>query len=145
MKKLACWIFILTLSISITAYSSDGGWSGYPTKDLVYKFEVYTGKTDRWDSAKQDTPQLSPGKASLAAKEFIRTVPLQDDMKDWRLSAITLKQISPTPEEWVYVVHFDANPKSGVWNGPVPWIDIPVRFDGSIPKPTITKAPQQNK
>ena len=23
---------------------------GYPTKDLVYKFEVYTGEKDRWDS-----------------------------------------------------------------------------------------------
>jgi hypothetical protein len=129
------------LSASSTALSAGSGASyGYPGKDSVYKFEIYTGEADRWDSATQDAPPLSPSKASLAATKFIRTVPLRDDMKEWKLRSITLRQISAAPEEWVYLVHFDAQPKPSIWDGPVPWIDIPVRFDGTIPKPTITKA-----
>ena len=113
---------------------------GYPDTNSVYKFEVYTGEIDRWDSAKQDTPRLSPGKARQIARDFVHSVPLRADMKEWHSSTITLEQISSAPEEWLYLVHFDAQPKSGVWNGPVPWIVIPVRFDGTVPKPTITKS-----
>ena len=112
---------------------------GYPAKDLVYKFEFDTGAADQWDSAAKEGPPLAPGKASQAAKKFVRKVPLRDDMKEWDLRTITLMRISSAPEEWVYVVHFDAVPKAGNWNGPVPWIDVPVRFDGTIPKPAITK------
>ena len=139
MKTATRWIFVLAVSVWSTAYSAGHiEWFGYPVKDSVYKFEVYTGETDRWDSAAQDTPPLSPGKASLAAKKFVRTVPLRDDMKEWGLRSITLRQMSSAPEEWLYLVHFDAVPKASVWNGPLPSIEIPVRFDDSVPKPTIT-------
>src|SRR6267143_1102568 len=84
---------------------------GYPAKDLVYKFEFATGAADQWDSAAKEVPPLAPGKASQAAKKFVRTVPLRDDMKEWDLRTITLMRISPALEEWVYVVHFDAVPK----------------------------------
>jgi len=140
MKTPARWIFGLVVSTLATAiYAGHIELSGYPAKDAVHKFEIYTGETDRWDSAVQDAPPLSPGKASLAAKKFVHTVPLRDDMKEWGLRTITLQQMSSAPEEWIYVVHFDAVPKAYSWNGPVPWIDIPVRFDGTIPKPNITK------
>jgi hypothetical protein len=133
------WIVILAASVWSTACSAGHiELMGYPDKTSVYKFEVYTGTADRWDSAKQDAPPLSPGKAYLAAKEFVRTVRLRDDMKEWGLDTITLEHMSSAPEEWIYLIHFSAEPKAN-WNGPVPWIVIPVRFDGTIPKPTITK------
>jgi hypothetical protein len=140
MKTTTRWFLVLAVGVWSTAYS--GGHMeqmGYPNTNSVYKFEVYTGEIDRWDSAKQDAPRLSPRKACQAAREFVRKVPLQANMKEWHLSTIALNQMSSAPEEWLYLIHFDAEPKGGVWNGPVPWIVIPVRFDGTIPKPTITK------
>ena len=99
MKTATRWIFVLAVSVWSTAYSAGHiEWFGYPVKDSVYKFEVYTGETDRWDSAAQDTPPLSPGKASLAAKKFVRTVPLRDDTKEWGLRSITLRQMSSAPK-----------------------------------------------
>ena len=140
MKTASRLIFVLAMSVWITAYSAGHiEQAGYPNTNSVYTFEVYTGEIDRWDSAKQDTPRLSPGKACQIAREFVRSVPLQGNMKEWRLTTITLEQMSSAPEEWLYLIHFDAQPKADVWNGPVPWIVIPVRFDGTVPKPTITK------
>ena len=196
-------ILALAFVTGTCAASYAGGhaeWAGYPVEGVVYKFEVYTGLKDRWDSTKQDAPPLAPGRALRAAKQFISKVPLREDMKEWGLRDITLQTLSP--DEWVYVVHFDANPKSrtpdigtksrcvvfrsfdpenairvrgfcqcdalhtqrlvthsrrttsqyfeetmgmsgglksGVWNGPVPWIAVPVRMDGTIPKPVIER------
>jgi hypothetical protein len=141
MRTATRWLFVLAVGFWSTGYSAGHmEQMGYPNTNSVYKFEVYTGEIDRWDSAKQDAPRLSPGKAGQTAHEYVRTVPLRADMKEWRLSSITLKRMSSTPDEWLYLVHFDAQPKADVWNGPVPWIEIPVRFDGTVPKPTITKS-----
>jgi hypothetical protein len=138
--KTVLWIFALAVGARSLAYSAGHAeWSGYPVKDSIYKFEIYTGKTDQWDSAEKDTPPLSPGKASQAAQKFVRSVPLREDMKSWTLQTITLQRMAPAPEEWVYIVRFSASPKSSDWNGPLPWMDVPVRFDGTIPKPTIAK------
>ena len=112
---------------------------GYPDKDVVYKFEVYTGEKDRWDSENEQSPPLAPGKAARLANAFIATVPLADNMKAWSLSTITLRRMSSAPEEWVYIVHFDAVPEADVWNGPVPWFDVPVRLNGTIPDPVIER------
>ena len=60
---------------------------------------------------------------------------LRTDMKEWRLNAITIRRLQPPPGEWVYVVYFSAVPKSAVWNGPVPTLEIPVGFDGTVPEP----------
>jgi hypothetical protein len=140
MKTATRWFLLLVVSACGSAFGADIELMGYPTSEVTYKFVVYAGETDRWDSAKQDAPRLSPGKACQAARAFIRGVPLQDNMKEWRMSTITLERMSAAPEEWLYLIHFDAQPKADVWNGPVPWIVIPVRFDGTIPKPTITKS-----
>ena len=140
MKTATRWFLVLAVIACGSAFAADIELMGYPTPTVTYKFVVYAGKIDRWDSASQDSPPLSAGKASQAAKQFVRAVPLRDDMKEWRLSTVTLKRMSSTPEAWLYVVHYDAQPKADVWNGPVPWIEIPVRFDGTVPKPTITKS-----
>ena len=141
MRRAIRWFFVLAVGIWNTGYSAGViEQMGYPNTNSVYKFEVYTGEIDRWDSTKEDAPRLSPGKACQVARDFVRTVPLRADMKEWGLSTVTLKRISSTPEEWLYLIHFDAQPKSDVWNGPVPWIEIPVRFDGTVPKPIITKS-----
>lgn len=115
-----------------------GEWFGYPLKDKVYKFEVYSGEIDRWDSSHLDNPPLSQGKALQKAKEFIKRVPLPETMQAWRVRKLTLQQLSADPGEWIYLVHFAGQPL-GDWNGPVPWIDVPVRFDGSIPTPKISE------
>jgi len=139
MKAARCILALSWWACATACLAGHGEWSGYPTKDVVYKFEVYTGTADQWDSASTPTPALSPGKASLAAKQFVRTVPLRDDMKEWDLQSIALKRMASSPEEWIYIVRFDATPKANVWNGPVPWIEVPVRLDGTIPKPKVTK------
>ena len=83
---------------------------------------------------------MSPGKAERLARAFVASVPLDERMKEWGLITITLRRMSPAPDEqWVYVVHFDAVPKAGVWEGPVPWIKVPVRMDGEIPEPVVEK------
>src|SRR5713226_1504810 len=115
----------------------------YATQDAKYTFEVYTGATDKWDSATSDEPPLAPGKAIRIATKFVRTVPVRDGMKGWRLRNIKLQRMSYTdgPEEWIYVAHFDGDPgANGPWNGPVPWIEVPVRLDRTVPEPSITKS-----
>jgi len=137
MKNAKLWIFVFTLAVWVKGYA--GGHielSGYPTKNLEYKFEIYTGAIDRWDSVAQEAPPLSPGKAIHIAKKFVRMVPLEESMEKWDLHTVTLVRMASSPEEWIYKIRFDGSPK-GVWNGPVPWIEVPVRFDGTIPKPTI--------
>jgi len=136
------WKNVLVLVACACATAYPAGYLeqyGYPLKGVVYKFVVYTGEKDRWDSATQYAPPLPPGKAARAAKEFVGKVPLRDDMKVWSLATITLRRMSLAPEEWVYVVHFDAVPKSGGWTGPVPSIEVPVRMDGAIPEPVVEK------
>ena len=102
----------------------------------------WTYRTDRWDDSTQGNPLLSRDKALQAAERFVNTVALREDMKAWRLSpfdAVKLRRIMPAPGEWLYVVTFLADPKALNWNGPVPSLEIPVRFDGTVPEPTNTK------
>ncbi len=135
---------ILFLALVTCACASYAGgraeWTSYPREGVVCKFEVYSGEKDRWDSTKRDAPPLAPGKAARLAKKFAATIPLSEEMKEWTVEEIKLTRLSPGPEEeWVYVVHFDGVPKPDTWNGPVPWIDVPVRMDGTIPKPLIER------
>ena len=135
---------ILFLALVACACASYAGgraeWTSYPKEGIVYKFEVHAGEKDRWDSAKRDAPPLAPGKAARLAKKFAATIPLSEDMKGWTVEEITLTRLSPGPqEEWVYVVHFNAVPKPDVFNGPVPWIDVPVRMDGTVPRALVDR------
>lgn len=108
---------------------------------MTYKFEVYPGEKDRWDSAKHDAPPVAPGKPIRAAQKFVAAVPLMHSMKEWSIQSISLERLSPSPDEkWVYVVHFYADLKPNIsWEGPPPWIDVPVRMDGTIPEPVVEK------
>jgi hypothetical protein len=128
-----------------TAWAGHMELMGYPTKQATYKFDFSTGAKDKWDATKVDEPPLAPGKAIRIATKFVQTVPVEKGMKGWRLNNVELEQMSHTggPEEWIYIVHFDAEPdaQSGAWNGPVPEMAVPVRLDGTVPDPKITKSP----
>lgn len=130
-------IILLTLATGGAHAGGSAGWNGYPKAGVIYKFSVVSGEVDNWNSAEEDSPPLLPGKACRIAKEFSASVPLEKDMKKWRLTTIKLQKLSDVPECWIYVVHFTASPKAAVWNGPLPWIEVPVRMDGTIPTPVI--------
>lgn len=114
---------------------------GFPVNGTNYVFDVYTGVKDKWDFAKSDEPPLAPGKAIRLATKFVQNVPVKNGMKGWMLNNIKLEQMSYTggSEEWIYVAHFDADP-GAVWNGSLPWIEVPVKLDGTVPEPTIAKS-----
>ena len=86
MRSTPILMLALVESISCSAHAASfARWKGYPTKDEVYTFELYSGPEDGWDSAKQDTPPLPPGKARQLAAEFVSKVTLRADMQEWRL------------------------------------------------------------
>jgi hypothetical protein len=131
---------LLASLIAVTSTAAAAGhaeFRGYPVKDKAYTFEVYTTDRDRWDPNTTDSPPLPPGKALRIAREFVKRVPLPESMSGWDLESLTFKPLSHNPPEWLYVIRFSGHP-AGNWNGPVPWIDIPVRMDSSIPEPKIT-------
>jgi hypothetical protein len=135
---------ITMLALLATATAFAGGHiesACYPPDGTIWKFEIYTNAKDQWDSSKSEHPPLSPKKVKDLATAFMKQVPLGDKMVAWDLSKITLKKMSSKPEHWIYTVNFNAvpNPKLGPWNGPVPWFEVLVRMDGSIPEPKIEK------
>jgi hypothetical protein len=134
-------LLLLTSLVTITSIGFSAGhaqFQGYPDKDKVYTFEVYTGERDRWDPNTTDSPPLAPGKALRIAREFVKKVPLPETMSGWDLERLTFTPMSQNPPEWIYLIRFSGHP-AGNWNGPVPWIDVPVRMDDTIPEPEITK------
>jgi hypothetical protein len=137
LKTFLCLVLVLSFLITAT-FADSAMWSSRPLEGVDYKFEVFPGKTDQWNSAIQDSPPLLPAKAILLAKKFVLTVPLPEEMSRWELNSISIEQMQPAPEEWIYIVTFSAVPK-GNFIGQVSQMKIPVRFDGTIPKPTITK------
>jgi len=141
-KTLAVVIVALVFSLPLSSiaghvYFTGDTWVG------VYKFDVPTGERDRWDSARQDTPPLPPGKALRVAKEFARDVPLPKGWLRWvpEPGGVVMYCVSTSgaPEEWIYVIRFYAIPEGQPRNPPYPEINIPVRMDGSIPEPVVTK------
>jgi len=139
---------IVTFVLLIAATAFAGGHVEsrcYAPDGTIWKFDIYTNAADQWDSSKLEHPPLSPKKAKDLATTFMKRVPLGNTMTAWAVSTITLRLMSgdQRPEHWIYEVHFDAVPP-GVWNGPVPWFTVPVRMDGTIPEPKITK-PKETK
>jgi len=126
-------VLLLTLSTPLCMASGHMEVHSYSPDGTVYTFEVYTGSVDEWDSTKDDHPPLAPKRAMAIATEFVKKISLGENMRKWELQTITLRRMSKEPEHWLYLVHFDAVPKAEVWNGPVPWFEIVVRMDGSIP------------
>ena len=113
---------------------------GAPDGDATYAFDVRMGEKDRWDPALQDQPPLSPGKAIRLAKEFMQKVPLGKGSSMWRMNTVRLLRSEDREgrEEWLYVVDFyEASPHEGR-SGP-PDMTVPVRMDGTIPEPIISK------
>jgi hypothetical protein len=106
-----------------------------------YAFDVRMSAKDRWDSASQDAPPLPAGKAIRLAKGFIAKVPLGEHFSLWRMGNVRLLRSEDTEghEIWLYAVEFwAANPNLGR-NG-MPDMSVPVRMDGTIPEPVITKS-----
>jgi hypothetical protein len=98
------------------------------------------GKKDRWDSASLDSPPLQPGGAIQLARKFMQKVPLGEGWATWRMDHVRLlrSEDSEGHEEWLYVVYFYAANPGTLRSGP-PDMSIPVRMDGTIPEPVITK------
>jgi hypothetical protein len=139
MKPLAVVLIVLVTSASADQIPvGPTYWKTYPRLGVTYTFSFDAGEQDKWDSTKQDAPPLLPGKAARIAKEFVAKVSQDNEFKGWFLETITLKPFwMGLAETWVYVVQFSAVPKAPVWNGPLPEMQVPVRMDGTIPKPLI--------
>ena len=138
MYQLKCSVLVLSLAaapslggghIEVHSYLSDGA---------VYTFELYTDSTDHWDSRRHENPPFAPGNAMTVAVEFMEDIPLGENMYAWDLSTITLQRMSKEPEHWIYIVHFDSDPGMQPWNGPLPWFEVLVRMNGTIPTPVLT-------
>jgi len=105
--------------------------------NMGYRFDAEIEKTDRWDSAKQEGPALSPREAIQIARKFVvQNVPPPYDMREWGLCGISLRPIQGTHDSWMYFIHFQAVPTGLVSSRPLQDIEIPVRFDGTVPTPT---------
>ena len=138
MKYLITVFVLLTATITFAGGHIEGC-GGYPPDGTIWTFKIRTDERDQWDSSKSEHPRLAPKKAKDLATAFMKRVPLGDKMIAWQLSEITLKRMHHKPEHWIYMVHFDAvpDPKLGPWNGPVPWFEVFVRMNGTIPEPKI--------
>ncbi len=106
----------------------------------IYQFDVRMGEKDRWDSGSQKTPPLEPGKAIQLANQFMQKVPLGGAWKAWRLDKVEmLRSLGPEGhEEWLYVVRFYASIPGTLTTGG-PDMSVPVRMNGTIPEPSISK------
>lgn len=115
---------------------------GSPPGGGTYTFDVQMGEKDRWDSASQEIPPLEPGKAIQLARRFLQKVPLEGGWKEWRLDKVQMLRSADSDgrEEWLYVVRFYAVMPGKLTSG-APDMNIPVRMDGTIPEPEITKKP----
>jgi hypothetical protein len=114
---------------------------GSPPWGTTYKFDVLMGEKDRWDSASQETPPLQPGKAIQLARKFMKKIPLGEGWSEWRMDHVRLLRGSDSEghEEWLYVVYFYAGKPKTMRSGP-PDMSVPVRMDGTIPEPVISKS-----
>jgi hypothetical protein len=134
---------VIGLALFTAATAFAGGYiksDNYVPDGAIWTFEIWTDATDKWNSSKLEHAPLSPRKAKDLAITFMKRVPLGDEMTAWAVSTITLRLMSgdQLPEHWIYEIHFNAVPP-GVWNGSVPWFTVPVRMNGTIPEPKITK------
>jgi hypothetical protein len=138
--------FLICVCNNLSLASEDHSGSGLTWKfegglgDVIYAFDVRMTAKDRWDPALKDAPPLLPGKAIRLAKDFLRNVPLGKDWSMWRMHTLRLLRSEDQDglEEWLYVVDFyAANPRQGR-SGP-PDMSIPVRMDGTIPEPLVSK------
>ena len=121
-----------------------------------YRFNVPLGEKDRWDSSSQETPPLAPGKAVQLTRQFVQKVspqssePIHPVMPGdtsprtayvtWEIDQVRLlRHVDPAGhEQWVYVVSLYSM-ISGIGRSGPPDIEVPVRMDGTIPEPVISK------
>jgi hypothetical protein len=84
-------------------------------------------------------PPVSPGKALRLAREFTNKIPLEQGFTRWSVNDVRLLRSGPDDhEEWVYVVQFYAMMPGGLRGGEAD-LTVPVRLDGTVPKPTIVR------
>ncbi len=145
MKALLATIIITLVCRSANCYLAGGSgltWNlkGSPPSGMTYKFDVLMGEKDRWDSTMQESPPLQPGKAMQLARQFMKNIPLGEGWSEWRMDHVKMLRSvdSDGHEEWLYVVYFYAAKPKTLTSG-APNMSIPVRMDGTIPEPVISK------
>ncbi len=140
---------IIAALVLLTALTSLAGKNGcvfscsLPDKsDLT--FEINFDEKDQWNSSTTEPP-LSPKKAKDLAVDFLKRDPFGYKMTGWSVSEIRLSRESgdKKTEYWVYVITFEDKQDKISVEG-IPNVIIPVRMDGSIPKPKIRK-PEETK
>ena len=156
---IAAWLIAGTSS-----FCSEGAFrwifTGCPREGVEYTFNVSLGEKDRWDSFAQETPPLSPGKALRLATNYIERLAPQSEQPvpwpfptmagekphpptyaTWQVSdAKLLRYVSSAgDEQWIYVVSVNKMLKGVGRQMPRPDMQIPVRMDGTIPEPVISK------
>jgi len=125
-------------------------------KGADYTFNVVMGERDRWDSSSQEQPPLAPGKAVRLARQFMQKIapegsePVHFAMPGdtsprsgyvhWTVSQVRLLPYVDEAghELWVYAVSFHAIISGTGRSGP-PDIEVPIRMDGTIPEPVVSK------
>ena len=155
---------VLWLGSASASFCSGEGFKwifrGYPLEGVEYTFTVPLGEKDRWDSVSQETPPLSPGKALRLARDYIEKIaPLSKEpipfpfpampgentprstYITWEVSDVRLLRYvnAAGHEHWIYVVSIDKMMKGVGRTMSRPDMQVPVRMDGSIPEPVISK------
>ena len=136
-------VFLVCGSVTLCRAGGSGlTWNlkGSQPWGTTYKFDVLMGEKDRWDSGTQETPPLQPGKATQLAKKFMKKIPLGEGWTTWKMENVEMLRSEDTEghEEWLYVVNFYATVPRAMRSGP-PDMRIPVRMDGTIPDPVVSK------
>ena len=125
-------------------------------KGADYKFNVPLGERDRWNSSSQEQPPLAPGKAVQLARRFLEQIAPQSKepihfvmpgdtsprsgYSTWEIDQVLLlRHVDDAGhEQWVYVVSFYSMMSGTGRSGPAD-IEVPVRMDGTIPEPVVSK------
>ncbi len=155
--------FVFSLVSTMIGFCSDGGlvwvFTSSPIEGIQYTFKVPLTEKDEWEPRIQEAPPLSPGKAMRLAKDYIQKVAPQSkdpvpfplpslDEKSRRTTYVSwevydvklLRNVNSIGhEQWIYVVSINKMMKGVGRTMPKPDIQIPVRMDGTIPEPVISK------
>jgi hypothetical protein len=139
MKSSAYLMFVCLMGLAVVASvagfmrAADGG--KLSDRSASMPVPIPTDHRDVWDETTAATPPLSPGAAIRIAREYVRLVRVPDYTDGWVVDSLSLRRlaVSGGTGEWVYFVHFQSAPQSGVGPDHAPRLQVPVRFDGMVP------------
>ena len=104
---------------------------------------IASGKEDAWDETRSDAPPLAAGVAIRIAQDYVTRVPLPDNTHAWVLEGVSLRKMPSGSgrKDWIYLVQFISKPGfEGTAADRVP-LEIPVRFDGTVPPGIVRRIP----